>query len=435
MRVAGMIAAAARYAEKTNIRSVDDACQSLPSIRWFCSASDVALLNATDHPFECFTNFSTKSSCDFDVSPSGKRIPGFSAALGWVKEYGGNEWKNKFRQDVLCEPAGGCNAFVSSVIAALVDLLPHHDFPDARAGSSDLGSVIEAVCDAAGGVLSMSPDWLYSFIGKWQRMFDPGNLEGFRAFLRIAQRDIFGCEMKLDSYKREIWHGWNPDGKHFRRDIWEWTPLFASDVLTAWSESLLAGGARLYHEDFCIISERPEAIHVDAEGLLHCENGSALRWRDGTFSFHQHGVDLPARMASAIINRESITVASIEQEKNTELRRFLIGRFGAEKYIQQSDAKVCQTFPDDHPIVGLRTARLLRKQVNHGYQGKEWLVFLDKRSDTAEPDGSYKRIWQRIDPDAYGGKARHNLQAAAASTVRDADGWLVYEDWRDYKPM
>jgi hypothetical protein len=89
-----------------------------------------------------------------------------------------------------------------------------------------------------------------------------------------------------------------------------------------------------------------------------------------------------------------------------------------------------QELPADHPIKGLRSAKLLRKQV----PDDEPIVYVDLLNSTPEPDGTTKRYMLRVDPNAYAGDAQTNIQAAAASTWRNADGSLAYRNWRDYAP-
>jgi len=40
-------------------------------------------------------------------------------------------------------------------------------------------------------------------------------------------------------------------------------------------------------------------------------------------------------------------------------------------------------------------------------------------NSTAEPDGSFRHYMLRVDPNAYGGRAARECQAAIASTWRD----------------
>jgi hypothetical protein len=113
-----------------------------------------------------------------------------------------------------------------------------------------------------------------------------------------------------------------------------------------------------------------------------------------------------------------------------ELRRVMIERYGAERYVVDSGATVVHELPIDHPLQGLRSARLLRKDV----PDDEPIIYVDLLNSTPEPDGTTRRYMLRIDPNAYDGEASRNVHAAAASTWRNADGSVTYRNWRDYAP-
>jgi hypothetical protein len=131
----------------------------------------------------------------------------------------------------------------------------------------------------------------------------------------------------------------------------------------------------------------------------------------------------------------AITARKIERERNAEVRRVMLDRYGWSRYISDSGAQVVDQAPADHEIVGLRGARLLRKEL----AGEpEPIVYLDMINSSPEPDGSYKHYLQRIDPKAYDGDAGRLCHAAMASLwhYRNDDGQLVrtFSRWQDYLP-
>ncbi|WP_439606831.1 DUF6745 domain-containing protein [Hydrogenophaga sp.] len=180
-------------------------------------------------------------------------------------------------------------------------------------------------------------------------------------------------------------------------------------------------------EGVVILTERPNALNRDAENRLHCEDGPALSYPDGFSLWKWHGVTVPS---DVIEHPETITVAQIEAEENAEVRRVMVERYGADRYVVDSGAVVVDQAPEDHPLQGLRTARLLRKDV----PGDEPIIFADLLNSTPEPDGSVRRYMLRVSPHAYGGESARNVHAAAASTWRNSDGSLAYKNWRDYAP-
>jgi hypothetical protein len=140
-----------------------------------------------------------------------------------------------------------------------------------------------------------------------------------------------------------------------------------------------------------------------------------------------HGVTVPADI---IEDRTSITVQRISDETNAEVRRVMIDLYGTERYITDSGAIIVHELAADHALQGLRTARVLRKDISDD----EPIIYVDLLNSTPEPDGTTRRYMLRVDPNAYGGEAARNAHAAAASTWRNADQSLAYKRWQDYAP-
>ena len=106
----------------------------------------------------------------------------------------------------------------------------------------------------------------------------------------------------------------------------------------------------------------------------------------------------------------------------------MLDLFGVERYVRESGAKVIDECSTNHPIFGLRTAKLYRKELNND----EPIVMLDMLNSTPEPDGTTKRYMIRVDPNAYGGIK--TCLAAMASTYRMPDGSLLFSNPSDYSP-
>jgi hypothetical protein len=179
--------------------------------------------------------------------------------------------------------------------------------------------------------------------------------------------------------------------------------------------------------DVGAISDKPEILNRDERGRLHSTTGPAIRFRDGWSIYAVHGVRMPSDIFE---NRSSLTVARIEAEQNTEIRRVMIDLYGPAKYLKDSGAQIVHSLPADHAIVGLRSAVLMTKQV----PGDETIVMIDLLNSTPEPDGTTKRYQLRVDPSAYDGTASRDCHAAAASTWRMPDGSLAFKRYQDYRP-
>ena len=132
-----------------------------------------------------------------------------------------------------------------------------------------------------------------------------------------------------------------------------------------------------------IITERPRTLVHDAEGRLHREDGPALQYPDGWGIWAWHGVRVPQ---DVIERPETITVEQIEHERNAEARRVLITRYGQDRYLRDSGAQ--QLHRDDW-------GALWRKEL----AGDEPLVMVQVTNSTAEPDGTYKDYFLRVQPE------------------------------------
>jgi uncharacterized protein DUF6745 len=223
----------------------------------------------------------------------------------------------------------------------------------------------------------------------------------------------------------------------YRFDLsWVVTTHFGAktETVKAWSaplfEAYIAGCWMLHWTDDTLYWVAKPTVHVEktAQGArrMHNERYAALE-SDVENLYFWHGVLVPAFV---VVKPEWITIKHIETETNAEVRRVMIDRYGAGRYVTDSGATVVHELPADHEMVGLRTARVLHKDVPND----EPIVYVDLLNSTPEPDGSVKRYMLRVEPTAYGGEASRNAHAAAASTWRNANGSLAFKRWQDYAP-
>lgn len=97
-------------------------------------------------------------------------------------------------------------------------------------------------------------------------------------------------------------------------------------------------------EDICAISDRPISISRTSENRLHNESGPSIEYSDGFKVWTIHGV----RVNEQIVMRpETQTTEQIKQEQSEEIRRVRIERYGWERYIQDTHAKVISRNHDD----------------------------------------------------------------------------------------
>jgi len=165
------------------------------------------------------------------------------------------------------------------------------------------------------------------------------------------------------------------------------------------------GGPRFMHAKFCIVSDRPMVIAKDDWNRPHRDDGPFIAWHDGWSLYASHGVRVPAHVIEA---PASITVAEIEAETNAEVRRVMIERYGAARYLLDSGAKA---------INRTKYGVLYRKEV----AGDEPIVMVRLLNSTPEPDGSMTSDEARRE---FGARIFDRTAARAGSTA-DAR-WKAY---------
>jgi hypothetical protein len=222
-----------------------------------------------------------------------------------------------------------------------------------------------------------------------------------------------------------MWSAWPAYLTAFRDVLGLELPVH--DELTAWEACAIEGGFRLMHKDFCMVSDRPKTLKVDAANRPHCDDGPSHEWRDGWKLYHWHGMRLPVDKEFIVTHPERITIAGISSEPNSELKRAMVEKFGYERYLRESGATLLDECAADHAVIGLRTAKLWRAG---------GITLLDLLNSTPEPDGTTKRYIIPVRANAYNGDAGRKCAAASASTWRHRSDpqRLAFADWRDYAP-
>ena len=146
------------------------------------------------------------------------------------------------------------------------------------------------------------------------------------------------------------------------------------------------------HRRFVMVSARPTIIHREVANpaqprgwgshRLHCAEGPAVAWPDGWGLWYWHGVRVTRQIIEA---PETLTVDQIEAEPNAEVRRVMVERFGAERYILESGAQLVHS--DE-------CGALYRRE----FADDEALVMVHVVNSTPEPDGSSRKYMLRVPP-------------------------------------
>jgi len=110
-----------------------------------------------------------------------------------------------------------------------------------------------------------------------------------------------------------------------------------------WRTLAERSGPRIVHPDFCMISDRPAVLKVDAQNRPHCEDGPFCEWRDGSQLYSWHGARIPARW---IRDKATIDPTEILREPNVELRAAGAACIGWPRMLSALDYRIIDADPD-----------------------------------------------------------------------------------------
>lgn len=138
------------------------------------------------------------------------------------------------------------------------------------------------------------------------------------------------------------------------------------------------------HEHVCWVAERPDTLHIDAAGRLHCVDGPALRFRDGWSVYAWKGVEVPAWM---IEHPERITASRIDDTFEPDLRNTMIDIMTPERFVATG---VPSRISKDE------TGILWRRQWTYRHVVIGTWCAVEVVNGTAEQDGSYRHHFLRV---------------------------------------
>lgn len=115
----------------------------------------------------------------------------------------------------------------------------------------------------------------------------------------------------------------------------------ATDLQHTWRHELMheATCVQTFCKSVLILAEAP-ATKRNASGELHCEDGPAVTWSDGAKQYYVDGHALGVHGKLICETPEKITLDHIRSERNEEVKRILIERYGWGKYLKEIGAKV-----------------------------------------------------------------------------------------------
>jgi hypothetical protein len=163
------------------------------------------------------------------------------------------------------------------------------------------------------------------------------------------------------------------------------TSLFVERCLRIYRPLISAYEAGLWL--FWVLEDNVLAVARPAlktfEGQLHCADGPAVAWAGGARYFFLRGVRVPEKV---ILTPDQLTGAEIVAERNLEVQRVMLERFGHDRLILE----LCATAAHADEYGVLYRIRLSRRQT---------LTLVHVTNATPEPDGTRRRYFLRVPPD------------------------------------
>jgi len=214
-----------------------------------------------------------------------------------------------------------------------------------------------------------------------------------------------------DTYNTTHYYGygqhesyWITNARYYKEQlgiVYEDKAQSGLDIMRRLSES---SGFHYLYDTCAIICDRPEIISLNDNNEVHCEDGPAIKFRDGLTIY---AIDGHVVTEKIIMNPETITTKDIQNEENAETSRIMIERYGLEQYLFDTEAKVLDmdTLLDANGKLlegsAVRTLVLDKK-------GNKWLI---------GSDGSTKRTYNMsVPPDVNTCREAHEAIAGFDET-------------------
>lgn len=139
----------------------------------------------------------------------------------------------------------------------------------------------------------------------------------------------------------------------------------------------------LLYDGVALVSDFPEWFSLDDQDRLHSDEKPAFGYRDGSKQYSSHNVVMPKWVFE---QPEKLTMKKIAKEKNAEVRRVMMNRYGREKLL--SEAKL---------IHQDEWGNLYHIEQIKDVDGNHY-AYVDVPNATPEKDGSIKRYFLRVNP-------------------------------------
>ena len=111
-----------------------------------------------------------------------------------------------------------------------------------------------------------------------------------------------------------------------------------TEPLVGLFELAKSAGWALPHRNICWVSERHDAVRLNAEGRLHCDDGPALHYPDGWSIYALNGVRVPEWLVET--PPTDLDARKFAELQNAEIRREFVRKVGIERIVTELGAEV-----------------------------------------------------------------------------------------------
>ena len=224
------------------------------------------------------------------------------------------------------------------------------------------------------------------------------------SILEVEMRNVRLHSRMMTGFR--LWGPWDSYFLSFYSFPRTFEEKFYSSALTreldAWLTLMNSAIAYEFRENLCLICEHPKQMEIDDRGRLSSESGPAVTFHDGWQVYCWEGRNVSKELAEG-----KITTREIEKERNLEIRRLMINRYGEAKFLVDS-----RTRPVQKDQFGI----LYRKEMKND----EPIVMVKVINSTPEPDGESRAYFLRVPP--------------TIRTAKEAVAWTFGMTSDDYEP-
>jgi hypothetical protein len=222
------------------------------------------------------------------------------------------------------------------------------------------------------------------------------------------------------------WYYWGMAYVAFFRDVvglklpgdtWDRSHAYADMMSAGWLWP---------HKDFVMVCEPPVTLHLEDRLMpgqrwrrLHNEHGPAIAWRDGTALWYLRGMSVPQQLVES---PETITAEQIATERNAEVRRVMLDRFTAARFVREIGA----TIVDAHELHG--------KLYRYDQRDDEAVCVLEVVNASPEPIG-YEAGPNDVVRDGRVWKTYFLRVPPTCSTALEARAWTFDIAPKDFSPL